>query len=272
MAWWPAVGAIVGAVGSYIGNQKGANSANKFNQDAATLAYQRQRELDQWLGSNQIQWRANDLEAAGFNRVLAVNGGLGGVATQSAPQAASAQSVRYGSDAVGAATSSAQAVAQARQIQAQNALITAQADKTSAEAENVRADTANKPYEALRNVTSAGASEAAMNTAAEQVKQIATQVELLKEQIAGQRITNEWAPKLKDLESKMQALQIRLTALKVPEQVVKNTGWAAAEKAVETVKDNGKSWFDSATSWLNGVYDYLKQKSIEGHKRMNEGK
>lgn len=50
------------------------------SRDNATTAYNRQREMAQWIGSNQVQWRVNDLKAAGINPMLAAGGGLGGFA------------------------------------------------------------------------------------------------------------------------------------------------------------------------------------------------
>lgn len=119
-------GALVGAAGNMLGQAQ----AQKFSARQAELSYQRERDLDEWLGKNQVQWRVQDLNNAGLNPVLAAGAGFGGgMTTQQAPQAQSPGSQQYGTAALQGAASAAQISA----ITAQARLANAQANKTTNE-------------------------------------------------------------------------------------------------------------------------------------------
>lgn len=135
MAWVPGV---IGAIGSLAGGLFGSNQAR----DDATTAYNRTRELDQWLGQNQIQWRASDLEKAGLNKVLAAPGAFGGIGTGVAPQAqGGGQAIAQGvSSAVGAALNAQQQMATIAQTKAQTLATTAQTAVMNQEVQNKTAE------------------------------------------------------------------------------------------------------------------------------------
>lgn len=122
MAWIPSA---IGAIGSIAGGIFGANQAR----DDASTAYNRTRELDEWLGRNQIQWRVSDLEKAGLNKVLAAPGSLGGIGTGTAPAA------QGGGMALASGISSAAGAGfQGAQLAAQTRLLNANASAAEAEA------------------------------------------------------------------------------------------------------------------------------------------
>jgi hypothetical protein len=101
-------------------------------QDSET-AYKRTRELDQWLGSNQVQWRVGDLSKAGINPILAAGAGFGGgMSTQMSPQ-----------------TQTQAATGMASNVQAQASRTAAEAQKVSSAAQAQTADANARTADAI---------------------------------------------------------------------------------------------------------------------------
>lgn len=126
------IGALLIGIGSEVyGANKGASSAAKANKTTIQLARE-QREWEKELANTAVQRRANDIEAAGFNRILAATGA--GAATPSV----SAPTVRPEFDPTWTKGTAAQAMATAAQIQnvkANTALQLAQARSATVEAD-----------------------------------------------------------------------------------------------------------------------------------------
>lgn len=135
---------LVGAVGSYIG-QNSANNANQqlmqqgnaFN--AAESEKNRQYQTEQ--RKTQYQTAVEDLKAAGLNPMLAYT--QGGAKPTSGAQATAVSPPKMES-ALGNAANSAATTAMAMNNVMQNKLIQAQINKTDTESDNIQADTVNK--------------------------------------------------------------------------------------------------------------------------------
>lgn len=222
---------ILGAVGSVAGGMLGSNQAR----DDATTAYNRTRELDQWLGQNQIQWRVSDLEKAGLNKILAAPGAFGGIGTQVAPSAQGGGSA-LASGVSNAASAGLGAQLQSAQVaQAQASARATNANAAMTEATTPTAEQFSRNYEAeiASKTTSAGAAAAGIGQIDKQLEVMDSQLQTMDVAREGQKLSNEQSARLQDLLVKSQELQNRLTAAKIPEAQAMSAAWQGVLEAAK---------------------------------------
>lgn len=231
MASW--LGSALGAIGSVAGGLFGANQAR----DDATTAYNRTRELDQWLGQNQIQWRVQDLEKAGLNKVLAAPGAFGGIGTQVAPSA------QGGGSALSSGVSgAASAAAGMGLISAQTEAARAAASVSSAQAANIRnttptPDQFGRRYEAetYGATTSGGLGAINIAKAGAEIDNLQQQWKVLDQQFEAGKLSNEQAARMQDLIVKGAQLNNRLTEAQIPKAQAEAAAWNAVLAAAKKV-------------------------------------
>jgi hypothetical protein len=251
-------------------------SANQAR-DNATTAYNRQRAMTEWVGSNQVQWRVNDLQKAGINPILAAGAGLGGGGgIASVASAGTPASSGFGSSQAQSAKTSASAAAKQADTQAAvgQSVIDANtsaaqasraaADKSNAEADNLRAakptgDQADRGREAIiaRDTSSAHSGEAASRQSDAMVQQIAATVAQLGQVLAKGQMDLNLYRQMQDLEKKIK--QQDLTA-KENDNVISGLKaelakqlTPAAKQAVEDI--HGASSLLNPSNWVKGFHD-----------------
>lgn len=265
-------------MGFDIFNVFGLPSPNDFwaanqSRENATTAYNRQREMAQWLGTNQVQWRMQDMKAAGLNPILAAQGGFGGFA--GAPGVPNAGSVSAGQG---------KSLGDAKMLMSQLEVNSAQAENLRADASKKRAETPDhdqfgRKYEADIRLTGAsadaasGAADVARATVSNleaDTKNLDKRTEELKTKIAQEKLDLDTARAIQ--ESVIQFERYKAANMKYTSQLTNFEGQLAG-KAAKTLSAFGdpkfyEEAFGGITSGLNSVAEAL---SAIGQKVLSMG-
>lgn len=274
MAW----AAFGSAMGSAAGNLIGDLVANNSARDNATTAYNRTRELDQWLGTNQVQWRVEDLRKAGLNPALAAGAGFGGgMTSQVAPSAQTQSGSTLGSSAMNAAVQ----MQQIRQMQESVRNIQADTEVKSAEADRIRRVTPDPDIfsSQIRGSTAASVASAQESLAkaanvTKAMDEIGARVANLEASTRGQNITNETQSLMQSTLVALKAVELQLSRLGVPQAQLKSAAASAGVQLLDKSGIQAPGFMDRALDWVSGKtiveslsswYDKLKAIDSAAH-------
>lgn len=141
---------VGGLVNSITGASNSASQANKYAVQNANLNFKHQKEILQ----NQVQWHAQDLEKAGFNRALAADGSGGGASGGGSFGGQTGTPGANPLDLIGNIVGMAN---QTSATKSQNNLNDAQAMLAMAQAKNIPEELRIKAQQALANMITARA-------------------------------------------------------------------------------------------------------------------
>lgn len=149
------VSAIAGTAGSLINNANNIKAQEKANAENIAMQEQiNQANIDysREFAQNQIQWKMDDLQAAGLNPVLAAQGAFGGSSSPTTMQAAQVQPVRSDLSGVTNALQSMNNIMMTMAVLNQRGNIAANHDATAIANTNARNQTAIRNNESRNSV------------------------------------------------------------------------------------------------------------------------